>query len=87
MRRSVVPPADLSAAAFRDLRRSESEALSAQHHVTRRAEIYLVSNALTLDHVLKALTISRATWYRRLETLRTWEAAEDAASPDTGGPE
>lgn len=74
-------PAGVSESAYKDLLISESEVMSGQRQITRRAEIYLATGALTLDRVLDALKISRATWYRRREALRTSEAADKAASP------
>jgi hypothetical protein len=61
-----------------DLLAAETQARSAPHEVTRRAELYLHAG-LPLERVLDALRISRATWYRRLESLREWEAQNRAA--------
>jgi hypothetical protein len=61
-----------------DLLTSELAARSAQHVVTRRAETYIYAG-LPLDDVLDALKISRATWYRRVEAVRAWEADNSAA--------
>lgn len=61
-----------------DLLTSEDAARCAQHQVTRRAETYSECG-LPLDSVLDALEVSRATWYRRLEALRAWEAENQAA--------
>jgi hypothetical protein len=56
-----------------DLLMSETQARAAQHQVTKRATIYLHAG-LPLDQVLDALSVSRATWYRRVEALTAWEA-------------
>lgn len=70
-------------AAWNDLLTSETLAASARHQVTKRAEIFLASRVLTLDDVLAALNISRATWYRRLEALRDWESESASSKGDT----
>jgi hypothetical protein len=69
------------AAARQDLLISETSALSARHQVTKRAEIFLASRTLALDDVLDVLKISRATWYRRLEALKVWEAGPQTPDP------
>jgi hypothetical protein len=69
-------------AARNDLLISETSATAARHQVTKRAEIFLACTALTLDDVLDVLKISRATWYRRLEALKDWEAG--AQTPSDG---
>ena len=79
-------PAGVSESAYRDLLTSESQALTAQHLVTRRAQIYIAAGTLTLDRVLDALKVSRATWYRRLEAVRTWEAENEVHSQTPKGP-
>jgi hypothetical protein len=56
-----------------DLLISETSAEALKHQVTKRAEIFLSSGALSFDDVLDTLKISRATWYRRLEAFRAWE--------------
>lgn len=56
-----------------DLLMSEADARSSTNRVTARAELYLYAG-LPLEQVLEALQISRATWYRRVEALRTSEA-------------
>lgn len=62
-----------------DLLLTESEARDAAHLVTRRALIYMEAG-LPLDQVLEALKVSRATWYRRVEALEAWAAANAAAA-------
>ncbi len=62
-----------------DLLTSELRAKSATHDVTRRALIYLDSG-LTLEQVLDALKISRATWYRRVEAMKEFHAEGQAAA-------
>jgi hypothetical protein len=62
-----------------DLLNAEIIARSAQHHVTARAELFLEAG-LPLDKVLDALKVSRATWYRRVDALREWEAENQRAA-------
>jgi|HubBroStandDraft_6_1064221.scaffolds.fasta_scaffold1005261_1 hypothetical protein len=62
-----------------DLLLAETDARSAVHLVTRRAQIYMESG-LPLEDVLDALKVSRATWYRRVEALQEWAAAAAAAT-------
>ncbi len=62
-----------------DLLTSEMAASSAQHKVTERASIY-IATGLPLEKVLDALTISRATWYRRVDALNAWKDDNRAAA-------
>ena len=74
----------IRATARNDLLMSETSAEVMKHQVTKRAEIFLSCGALSFDDVLDVLKISRATWYRRLEALKAWEAGSRA--PTTGEP-
>lgn len=68
-----------------DLLTSELRARGAVHEVTSRAELYLATG-LPLGQVLDALKISRATWYRRVDALRAWEAENRSAARATSRP-
>lgn len=61
-----------------DLFTSELSAQRAAHEVTNRGVIYL-EGGLSLDEVLGALRVSRATWYRRVQALEDWRARNGAA--------
>jgi hypothetical protein len=71
--------ATMQAKMWLDLFTTENYARGEQHRVTSRAEVYLAAG-LEMDKVLDALKISRATWYRRVDALRGWEAENRAAS-------
>jgi len=43
--------------------------------LTVRAQLYLAAGVLSLDQVLNALGVSRATWYRRVASLELARAA------------
>ena len=62
---------------------AQRSAESARHDLTLRARGFLASGALVLGEVLDVLNISRATWYRRLEALRDWEAIAFETTGDT----
>ena len=61
---------------FADLLNSESRALAEKHAVTQRALLYMELGELTRPQVLAALHCSQATWYRRVQDLRHWQARE-----------
>jgi hypothetical protein len=62
---------------------AQRSAESANHDLTRVARRLLTSGALALGEVLEVVNISRATWYRRLEALREWEATGSETTGDT----
>lgn len=55
---------------------------AAHHEFTIRAQRHIANGMLAMADVLDALHISRATWYRRLEALRDWEAARSTTPGD-----
>lgn len=69
---------------WHDLLTTEREAQAAGHRVIARAEVYLAAG-LPLERVLDGLGLSRATWYRRVEALREWEAGNRAAGEGLRG--
>lgn len=71
--------AEFNGRAWVDLLLAELDAQSATHKVTRRAQLYM-HGGLPLEKVLDALKISRATWYRRVQGLEEWTAANLAAA-------
>lgn len=62
---------------------ADRAAEAAHHEVIIRALAHIANGTLVMADVLDVLHISRATWYRRLEALRDWEAAR---SEPTGDP-
>lgn len=53
--------------ALADLARTAIELEHYQHHITQRAQVYLAAGAIEdLTDVLDVLSISKATWYRRV---------------------
>lgn len=61
---------------YADLLTSETRAVSERHAVTQRALLYVEIGGLPVREVLQALHISRATWHRRVQDLRHWQAAK-----------
>jgi hypothetical protein len=55
---------------------------STKHDVTIQAQAFIAAGTLSMADVLDVLHISRATWYRRLEALRDWEAARSETNGD-----
>jgi hypothetical protein len=67
-----------------ELLTAQQSADAAWQEVTVRAQAFITAGTLTIADVLDVLRISRATWYRRLEALRHWEASR---SETIGDPE
>jgi hypothetical protein len=66
-----------------DLGAADRLAESTRHDVTIRAQAFIAAGTLSMNDVLDVLHISRATWYRRLEALRDWEAAQSETNGDS----
>jgi hypothetical protein len=62
-----------------DLMTSELRAKSAQHQVTKRADMYIRLAGLPVEKVLDALSIDAETWAARLEDLEAWRNENRAA--------
>lgn len=62
-----------------DLMTSELHARSAQHQVTKRADMYVRLAGLPVEKVLDALGIDAETWAARLDDLETWRNENRAA--------
>ena len=55
-----------------DLLMSELRAKSAQHEVTKRADLYVRLGGLPIERVLDALKVDAEAWAARLEDLEDW---------------
>ncbi|MGH3972460.1 MAG: hypothetical protein ACRDS9_03930 [Pseudonocardiaceae bacterium] len=66
-----------------DLMTSELRAKSAQHNVTKRADMYIRLAGLPVEKVLDALHIDAATWATRLEGLEAWRDENRRAYDET----
>jgi hypothetical protein len=66
-----------------DLLTSELRAKSAQHEVTKRADMYVRLAGLPVEKVLDALKIDAETWAARLEGLEAWRAENRRAYDET----
>jgi hypothetical protein len=62
-----------------DLMTSELRAKSAQHQVTKRADMYIRLAGLPVEKVLDALKIDAETWAARLADLEAWRTENRAA--------
>jgi hypothetical protein len=58
-----------------DLRNSEIRQIDERNWLTQRALNYMEAG-LPLVSVLDAFRCSRATWYRRVQDLRQWQARD-----------
>ena len=63
-----------------DLMTSELHAKSAQHKVTKRADMYIRLAGLPVEKVLDALGIDSETWAARLDDLEAWHRQNSAAA-------
>jgi hypothetical protein len=84
MRQSAVADQEHVIGARSELLTAQQAAEAAWQEVTVRAQAYIAAGTLSMADVLDILAISRATWYRRLEALRDWQAFR---SETTGDPE
>lgn len=74
---------ELAGAMWVDLFTSELAARSAQHHVTRRALVYLRCG-MSIAEVLDALKIDEETWAERVEAYEVWSTENTAAAARMG---
>ena len=66
-----------------DLMTSELHAKSAQHKVTKRADMYIRLAGLPVEKVLDALKIDAETWAARLADLEAWHDENRKAYDET----